>query len=48
MEVEVGRSTQSIQQLGLWAIEVLYIYIYIYIYKISSQSSSIKKIKIKQ
>ena len=44
MEVEVGRSTQSIQQLGLWAIEV----IYIYIYKISSQSSSIKKIKIKQ
>ena len=28
MEVEVGRSTQSIQQLGLWAIEVLYIYIY--------------------
>ena len=46
MEVEVGRSTQSIQQLGLWAIEVLYIYIYIYI--ISSQSSSIKKIKIKQ
>ena len=42
MEVEVGRSTQSIQQLGLWAIEVLYIYI------ISSQSSSIKKIKIKQ
>ena len=44
MEVEVGRSTQSIQQLGLWAIEV----IYIYICKISSQSSSIKKIKIKQ
>ena len=38
MEVEVGRSAQSIQHLGLWAIEVIYIYIYI----ISSQSSSIK------